>query len=57
MGRKKKMGRPPLKDPKAIFIGLRITSEEKARLTKAAKDAGVSLSAYIMAPHRNDQGA
>ena len=52
MAKKKKMGRPPMKDPKKIFVGIRITSEERKHLARAAKKAGMSLSAYIMAPHR-----
>jgi len=55
MGKKakrKKMGRPPMKDPRKIMVALRITPSEKRELTRAAKEAGMSLSAYLMAPHR-----
>ncbi len=37
---------------KKVFVGLRVTEEELARLKEAAKAAGMSLSAHIMAPHR-----
>ena len=49
---KKKMGRPPLKNPRGVLVALRLTASEKRRLVKAAKAAGTSLSAYLMAPHR-----
>lgn len=54
--RKNRVGRPRVKDPKQIPITIRLASKEKAQLTKAAKKAGMSLSAYIMAPHRKDKG-
>ena len=49
---KKRMGRPPVANPRKVLVALRITEQEKAQLMKAAKKAGMSLSAYIMAPHR-----
>ena len=49
---KKRMGRPPLANPKRVLAALRITEKEKAELTRAAKKSGVSLSTFIMAPHR-----
>ena len=50
--KKKKMGRPPLENPKRVLVALRMTDQEKVELTRAAKKAGMSLSGYIMAPHR-----
>lgn len=50
--KKKRVGRPPVANPKKVLVALRVTAEEKARLTKAARKAGMSLSSYIMAPHR-----
>lgn len=41
-----------MKDPRKIMVALRITPSEKRELTRAAKEAGMSLSAYLMAPHR-----
>ena len=53
MGKKRKrMGRPPLENPRNTLISLKVTARERAELAKAAKAAGMSLSAYIMAPHR-----
>lgn len=50
--KKTKMGRPPIPNAKTTFVGLKISAKEKGLLTKAAKKAGISLSAYIMLPHR-----
>ena len=52
---KKKMGRPPIPSPKKYLVVLRVTADEKKMLTKKAKAAGMSLSAYIMAPHRKEK--
>ena len=54
--KKKKMGRPPLPSPKKYLVVLRVTADEKKTMTKRAKVAGMSLSAYIMAPHRKEKG-
>jgi uncharacterized protein (DUF1778 family) len=50
------MGRPPLPNPRKVPVALRVTEQEKAELTRAARKAGVSLSSYIMAPHRKKKG-
>jgi len=52
MARKKRLGRPRKEDPRNIVIAVRITAKEKAALVRAAKRADMSLSAYVMAPHR-----
>jgi len=49
---KKKMGRPRKPDAKTTLIALKVSKRELAALRKAAKEAGISMSAYIMAPHR-----
>ena len=46
------MGRPRLPNPKNMLVGVRMTKAEKTKLSKAARKAGMSLSAYLMAPHR-----
>jgi len=52
----KRMGRPPKPGAKKIFVGLRVTEEELARLHRGAKAAGMSLGGFIMAPHRKEGG-
>ena len=52
---KSKMGRPRMKNRKKVkevLIAVRVSAEEKARLTREAKAAGMNFSAYLMAPHR-----
>ena len=49
---KRKAGRPPATNPRAEFIGLKVTREERDRLEREAGGAGLSLSEFIMRPHR-----
>lgn len=54
MNKKKvRMGRPALgREAKKVVVALRLSQVELATLRKGAKAADVSLSAFIMAPHR-----
>ena len=56
MKRKVRMGRPPLKPGTAKLKNLviRVSDLEFLKLSKKAKKAGVSVSAYVMAPHRKN---
>ena len=42
-----KMGRPPVKKPKACSLGVAVSAEEARRVQVEAKRAGVSVSGYI----------
>ena len=48
--RKKKMGRPPLPPEKvrASLITMRVTAEDRDRLEHEAREAGLSISAYLL---------
>lgn len=51
--KKPHIGRPALgQEAKKVLVALRLSPIELARLRSEAKTAGVSLSAFIMAPHR-----
>ena len=52
MKHKAKMGRPRKPDAYRVMVSLKVSGRERRELGKAAKAAGLSLSAYIMAPHR-----
>jgi len=52
MKSKKRMGRPPVKNPRSVMFNFRVTVAEARALRAAARAAGLSLSAHIMAPHR-----
>ena len=52
MARKKKMGRPKKPDARTTLVNLKVSKGELAALRKGAKAAGMSLSAFIMSPHR-----
>jgi uncharacterized protein (DUF1778 family) len=49
-GKRKKMGRPPLKNPKdrrTAIITLRLKDADRALLLKEAKSKGLSISDYL----------
>ncbi len=48
----KRLGRPPKPDGRRLFIGLKVSPAENAALRRAAKAAGLSLSEFILRPHR-----
>lgn len=41
------------KDAKKVNLVIRVTPKEMALLRRFAKTQGVSLAAYVMAPHRD----
>ncbi len=49
-GKKKKMGRPPLKakDKRTAIVTLRLKKSERNELEKEAAARGLSLSSYLM---------
>ena len=53
---KVKMGRPPIPNPKNRLIALRVTAKEREMLIRKAKKAGMTLSEYILSPHRDTKG-
>jgi len=53
--KKKKMGRPPIGNPKDTTLTIRLTTKDKVRLKKAARAEGMCLAEYIMAPHRTEK--
>ena len=51
-----KRGRPPVANPKYDLLVIRVSEKEKKLLQKMADAAGMSLGAYVMAPHRKKKG-
>jgi hypothetical protein len=49
---KKKMGRPRKPDALRRIIAMKVSAAELRDWKKAAKAKGLSLSAFILAPHR-----
>jgi uncharacterized protein (DUF1778 family) len=49
-GKKKKMGRPPLKakDKRTALVTLRLKKTDRNQLEKEAKARGLSLSSYLL---------
>jgi hypothetical protein len=45
--KKKKMGRPPMKDPRRGHIVIRVNKAEEKAIRQAAKDAGMRLGEYV----------
>ena len=43
----KRMGRPTLDNPRAVFVSVRLTPQEREELKKTAKAAGLSVPAFI----------
>lgn len=55
--KKARMGRPSLGDnAKKVLINVRVTPRELRKWRKAAKEAGMSFSAWLLAPHRGERG-
>lgn len=52
MAKRKKRGRPPKPSSRVAFVGLRVSRAELRELKRKAKAAGMSLSEYILKPHR-----
>jgi predicted HicB family RNase H-like nuclease len=47
--RQKRMGRPPVPDPRSEKVTVRLTKGQAAALREAARTAGQTLTAYILA--------
>jgi hypothetical protein len=45
--KKKKMGRPPMKDPRRGHIVIRVNKAEEKAIRRAAIDAGLRLGEYV----------
>jgi hypothetical protein len=45
--KKKKMGRPPMKDPRQGHIVIRVNKAEGKAIRQAAKAAGMRLGEYV----------
>jgi uncharacterized protein (DUF1778 family) len=50
--KRKRMGRPHSPNPRKSFIGLKVTADERRWLEREARAAELSLSEFLMAPHR-----
>lgn len=54
--KRKKMGRPSMgREAKKVNVVIRVSPIERKELNRKARAKGVSLSAYIMAPHRTGE--
>ncbi|HEY3319336.1 MAG TPA: DUF1778 domain-containing protein [Planctomycetota bacterium] len=54
-GQKKRRGRPARgADGRTVNLTVRVSQREREALAKAADAAGMSVSEYIMRPHRAD---
>jgi hypothetical protein len=47
--KKKKMGRPPMKDPRRGHIVIRVNKAEERAIRQSAKGAGKRLGEYVRA--------
>jgi len=47
--KRKGPGRPPIANPRDVFVSARLTKGERVQLIKAAKAAGMTLQDYIRA--------
>lgn len=47
MGKKKLMGRPPLKNPRRAKITFKVTAAEKRAILAQAKAAGITVGAWV----------
>ncbi|MHC4417098.1 MAG: plasmid mobilization protein [Planctomycetota bacterium] len=58
MGKKKKMGRPPLnaKDKRTAIVTLRLKKTDRNQLEKEAKARGLSLSSYLLECWQKSKG-
>jgi len=45
---KKRMGRPPIKNPRSEFLAFRATKDEAMAIRKMAKAANLSLSDFVL---------
>jgi predicted HicB family RNase H-like nuclease len=45
--KKKKMGRPPMKDPRQGHIVIRVNNAESRAIRQAARAAGMRLGEYV----------
>ena len=56
MGRKKRMGRPPLGErKKSEIVRIRVTKAELKRLQTTARELGISIAALLMQPWRKEE--